>query len=181
MTCYYNNTDWRDVLYNCVRRTQGGVNAAAIFLTDRRQISTHPERLRKKLRGVDGETVDVDMALMLSEWMESQEGGAEYAFDWLQALCAQEGLHVDAVPPAPIGGWKCEAAALQAKFLEITMLIGQIAGVTADTVADGSITQAEADRLVPLLRGARVILHRMERNALRAASQGKNGGRDGAY
>lgn len=173
MTCRYTNTDWRDVLYNCVRRTPGGVSAAAAFLTDRRQISTHPERLRKKLRGTDGEAMDVDMALMLSEWMEAQAGGDEYARDWLQALCAQEGLHVDSVPPAPVGGWKCEAAALQAKFLDITMLIGQIAGVTAETVADGLITQSEADRLIPLLCDARVILHRMERNARRAAEGGE--------
>lgn len=169
MTYHYSNTDWRDVLYNCVRKTPGGVNAAAAFLTERRGITMHPERLRKKLRGLDGESMDIEMARLLSEWMEEQEGGSVYARDWLQALCASEGLHVDSVPPAPTGGWKCEAAALQSKFLDISMLIGQIAGVTAETVADGSISQAEADKLVPFLRDARVILHRMERNALRAA------------
>lgn len=169
MTYRYSNTDWRDVLYNCVRKTAGGVNAAAAFLTERRGITIHPERLRKKLRGLENESMDVEMARLLSEWMDEQEGGVEYARDWMQALCASEGLHVDSVPPAPAGGWKNEAAALQAKFLDISMSIGQIAGVTAETIADGEISQTEADRLVPLLRDARVILHRMERNALRAA------------
>ncbi|TFL14194.1 hypothetical protein CSC67_08560 [Pusillimonas caeni] len=169
MTCRYTNTDWLDVLYNSVRDTKGGLVDAARFLTERRGKSIHPETLRARLRREKGEAISVEMALLLSEWMEEKAGGAEYARDWLQALCASEGLHVDAVPPAPAGGWKCEAAALQSKFLDISMLIGQIAGVTSEAVADGAINQAEADKLVPLLRDARVILHRMERNALRAA------------
>lgn len=169
MTYRYTNTDWRDVLYNSVRRTKGGVVGAAAFLTERRGVSIHPERLRKKLRGLEGESMDVEMARLLSEWMEEHEGGSDYARDWLQSLCALEGMHVDSVPAAPVGGWKNEAAALQSKFLDISMMIGQIAGVTAETVADGAVSQAEADKLVPLLRDARVILHRMERNALRAA------------
>ncbi|MFA5633144.1 MAG: hypothetical protein WC997_16675 [Porticoccaceae bacterium] len=169
MTYRYTNTNWLDVLYNCVRNTTGGVVSAATFLTERRGVSIHSERLRKKLRGVDGEAMSVEMALLLSEWMDEQEGAQEYSRDWMQALCAAEGLHVDSVPPANTAGWKSEAAALQAKFLDISMMIGRIAGVTAETVADGVISQAEADRLVPLLRDARVILHRMESNALRAA------------
>lgn len=169
MTYRYTNTDWRDVLYNCVRNTKGGVNAAAAFLTQRRAITIHPERLRKKLRGLEGESMDIEMARLLSEWMDEQDGGSEYSRDWMQALCAAEGLHVDCVPQAPASGWKNEAAALQSKFLDISMTIGQIAGVTAETVTDGIISQAEADKLVPLLRDARVVLHRMERNALRAA------------
>ncbi|NYT36646.1 hypothetical protein ERD78_07170 [Allopusillimonas soli] len=70
MTCLYTNTDWRDVLYNCVRRTKGGVNAAAIFLSQRRGIAIHPESLRRKLRGLIGESMDVEMARLLAEWME---------------------------------------------------------------------------------------------------------------
>lgn len=172
MTCRYTSTDWLDVLYNCVRRTSGGVVDAARFLTERRGKNIHPESLRAKLRSHD-DAISVEMALLLKEWMEEKAGGAAYSGDWLQALVAQEGLHVDYVPPAPVGGWKNEASALQSKFLDISMSIGQIAGVTAETVADGVISQAEADKLVPLLRDARVILHRMERNALRAAGEGQ--------
>lgn len=168
MTCHYTNTDWLDVLYNCVRKS-GGVVKAAEFLTARRGKSIHPEALRSKLRGVDGETLSVEMAELLSEWMEETVKGQHRAKDWMQAFAAGHGLHVDYVPTAPAGGWKDEAAALQSKFLDISMTIGQIAGVTAETVADGAISQSEADKLVPLLRDARVVLHRMERNALRAA------------
>src|SRR5690606_39439613 len=106
MTCAYTNTDWLDVLYTGVRRTAGGVADAARFLTERRGKSIHKESLRAKLRGENGDSLSVEMALLLSEWMEEKAGGAEYARDWLQALCASEGLHVDAVPPAPAGGWK---------------------------------------------------------------------------
>lgn len=169
MTCRYTNTDWRDALYNAVRKTEGGVVDAARYLSERRDISIHPESLRKKLRGVPGESMDVEMAVLLTEWMQGRNPGAEYAQDWLLTLNAQEGLCVDAVPPAPEGGWADEAAALQSKFLAISTKLGKIAGVTARTVADGVIDQTEADELIPLVRAARVILHRMERNALRAA------------
>lgn len=169
MTCRYTNTDWLDVLYNCVRRTKGGVVDAARFLTERRGKSIHPESLRAKLRGDNGDALSVEMALMLSEWMEEKADGAAYARDWLQALCASEGLHVDYVPPSSPTDPKYEAAALRAKFMDVSKEIGQIAGVTADATADDVISPAEADRLVPHLRDARVTLHRMERNALRAA------------
>lgn len=173
MTCRYSNTDWLDVLYNSVRRTQGSVTDAARFLTERRGKSIHPESLRAKLRGVNGDEISIAMAEMLSEWMEEKAGGAEYAWDWLLVMNAQRGIHVDFVPPPPVDGWADEGKALQDKFLMISTKIGKIAAVTAETVVDGVITQAEADQLVPLLRDARVILHRMERNALRAVEKGR--------
>ncbi|WP_257216502.1 hypothetical protein [Allopusillimonas soli] len=40
---------------------------------------------------------------------------------------------------------------MQRKFLEISTGIRKIAAVTADTVEDGVISQAEADKLIPLL------------------------------
>lgn len=169
MTCHYTNTDWLDVLYGCVRKTKGGVADAARFLTERRGRSIHPESLRAKLRGLEGESLSVEMAELLTEWMEEKACSVGFAKDWMQVFVANNGLHVDYVPPAPANGWQDEAAALQTKFMDITQMLGQIAGVTAETLADGVITQAEADKLTPLLRDARVILHRMERNALRAA------------
>lgn len=173
MTCKYSNTDWLDVLYNSVRKTPGGVVDAALFLTERRGRGIHPESLRAKLRAVNGDEISISMAEMLSEWMEEKAGGAEYAWDWLLVMNAQRGIHVDLVPPPPEGGWADEGKALQDKFLMISTKIGKIAAVTAETVADGVITQVEADQLVPLFRDARVILHRMERNALRAVEKGR--------
>lgn len=171
MTCHYTNTHWRDALYNSVRAADGGVDAAAQFLTTRRDTSIHPESLRRKLRG--GDQLDPDVIVLLAEFIRKDAGAAPRANDWLLALCAQEGLHVDDVPTAPDGGWADESRALQDKFLSISANIGQIAAVTAETTADGMIEQTEADQLVPLFRAARVLLHRMERNTLRAVGKGR--------
>ncbi|OZI57645.1 hypothetical protein [Bordetella genomosp. 4] len=168
MTCRYTNTDWLDVLYNCVRKTSGGVVDAARFLTDRRGKSIHPESLRSKLKRSEGDAISVEMAGLLSEWMEEKAGGAEYAHDWFLAFAAEHGLAVDAVPPAPPGGWKCELSALQAKAMQIGALSGSVLGVAADSVADGEIDQAEADHMIEALRDLRTMGHRMERNILRA-------------
>lgn len=169
MTCQYTNTHWRDALYNAVRAADGGVVAAAQFLTKRRDTSIHHESVRRKLRGND--SMDVEMALLLAEFVSKDRDAHERANDWLLALCAQEGLHVDDVPPAPVGGWENESKALNDKFLAITAKVGKIAAVTAQTTEDDRIEQCEADELVPLIRAARVILHRMERNVLRAVTK----------
>lgn len=169
MTCQYTTTHWRDALYNAVRAADGGVVAAAQFLTERRDTSIHYESVRRKLRGND--SMDVEMAVLLAEFISKDRNVHERANDWLLSLCAQEGLHVDDVPEAPVGGWENEAKALQDKFLALATEMGKIAAVTAQTTADSQIDQAEADQLVPLLRATRVLLHRMERNVLRAASK----------
>ena len=171
MTCHYTMTHWRDALYNAVRSADGGVEAAAQFLTTRRDTSMHPESLRRKLRG--GDQLDVEVAVLLAEFVSKDKTAAPRANDWLLALNAQEGLHVDDVPEAPEGGWADEVKALQDKFLAITAKVGKIAAVTAQTTADGLIEQDEADQLIPLFRAARVMLHRMERNVLRAVSKGR--------
>ncbi|MFY2995889.1 hypothetical protein ACOTH8_21440 [Achromobacter xylosoxidans] len=169
MTCKTTTTYWRDALYNAVRAADGGVEAAAQFLTNRRDTSIHPESLRRKLRG--GDQLDVDVAVLLAEFVRNDAGAQHRANDWLLSLNAQEGIFVDDVPPAPAGGWENEAKALQDKFLALATEMGKIAAVTAQTTADSQIDQDEADALVPLLRTTRVLLHRMERNARRAASK----------
>ncbi|MCO7641900.1 hypothetical protein NJI34_34590 [Pseudomonas sp. S 311-6] len=171
MTCRYTETQWRDALYNAVRATSGGVKAAAVFLSDRRGVAIHAESLRRKLRGED--TLDVEVAQMLGEYIATDARAHGQAKNWLLALCAEEGLHVDDVPPAPEGGWEDEAKALQDKALAITAKIGKVAGVTAQSTADGRVEQHEADQLVPLLRAVRVISHRMERNVLRAVEKSR--------
>lgn len=169
MTCRTTVTYWRDALYNAVRAADGGVEAAAQFLSTRRDISMHPESLRRKLRA--GDQLDPDVAVLLAEFVRRDASAQHRANDWLLSLCAQEGIFVDDVPPGPVGGWENEAKALQDKFLALSAKIGKIAGVTAQTTEDAKIEAEEADELVPLLRAARVMLHRMERNVLRAASK----------
>lgn len=172
MTCNYSELHWRDVLYNDVRKTDGGLQDAARFLTDRRGVSIHPEALRRKLRGLPGESVDVDLALMLSEWMQSK-AGVDYSHRWLQTVNTQEGIHCDPVPPAPVGGWACEIGALKDKCLSLVTKLGKISGLTSEAAEDGEITEEEAGPLLALIRSARVILHRMERNILRAVAKGR--------
>lgn len=169
MTCQYTDTQWRDSLYNSIRATSGGVAGAAAFLTSRRDTSIHKESLRRKLTG--DEQLDVDVAILLSEYIANDAKASERSHDWLLCVNAQEGLHVDHVPAAPVDGHPDEARALQDKFLALSAKIGKIAGVTAQTTEDAKIELEEADELVPLLRAARVMLHRMERNVLRAASK----------
>lgn len=169
MTAHYTNTHWRDALYNAVRAADGGVEAAAQFLTMRRDTSIHPESLRRKLRG--GDQLDVDVAVLLSEFVGNDSSASARANDWLLSLCAQEGLHVDDVPPAPVGGWANEAKALQDKFLDLASKMGQIAAVTGQTTSDGQVDQHEADQLIPLVRETRVLLHRFERNVRRAVNK----------
>lgn len=169
MTCPTTITYWRDALYNAVRAADGGVEAAAQFLTNRRDTSIHPESLRRKLRG--GDQLDVDVAVLLAEFVRNDASAQHKSNDWLLSLNAQEGVFVDDVPAAPVGGWENEAKALQDKFLALATEMGKIAAVTAQTTADSQIDQDEADQLIPLLRATRVLLHRMERNVLRAASK----------
>lgn len=167
MTCKYSNTDWLDVLYNSVRRTPGSVMDAARFLAERRGKSIHPESLRAKLRSHD-DSISVEMALMLTEWMDEKAGGSEYSKDWMQAMAVEQGLAVDVIPPAPAGGWPDEVAALQSKVMQIAALAGKIAGTTAESLIDGRIDQSEKDALADLFRDARTMLHRAERNLYRA-------------
>ncbi|KAB2900380.1 MAG: hypothetical protein F9K35_07015, partial [Burkholderiaceae bacterium] len=90
MTCRYSDTDWRDVLYNAVRAAPDGVTGAARFLTERRGRSIHPETLRARLRGVDGESPSMDMVVLLTEWL--QDLRRPDALAWLHALNASFGL-----------------------------------------------------------------------------------------
>lgn len=124
MTCRTSSINWLDCLYNAVRKTPGGVIEAAKWLTDRRGKSMHPETLRSKLNGTEGESVTIEIAELLTEWMQQKAGGSEYALEWMQALAGQFGMAVDLVPPAPEGGWPDEIAAVQLKLLEITTRVG---------------------------------------------------------
>ncbi|MYZ41398.1 hypothetical protein EYW45_00260 [Achromobacter sp. KS-M25] len=166
MTCRYSNTNWLDVLYMSVRRTKGGVADAARFLTERRGKSIHPESLRAKLKG-DDDAISVEMAELLSEWMEEKEGGAEYANDWIQALAGSRNMAIDNVPAAPANGWPCEITALQSKVMNVAALAGKVAGTTAASLEDGDLSAAEVDALVEDLRDLRTMAHRAERNAVR--------------
>lgn len=152
MTCRTSSINWLDCLYNAVRKTPGGVAEAAKWLTDRRGKSMHPETLRAKLNGTEGESVTIEIAELLTEWMQQKVGGSEYALEWMQALAGQFGMAVDAVPPPPEGGWSDEIGAIQTKLLEITSRVGRLSGTALDAISDRCIDSDEAELMVTQLR-----------------------------
>jgi len=173
MTCRTSSINWLDCLYNAVRKTPGGVIEAAKWLTDRRGKSMHPETLRSKLNGTEGESVTIEIAELLTEWMQEKAGGSEYALEWMQALAGQFGMAVDLVPPAPEGGWPDEIAAVQLKLLEITTRVGRLTGTAVDAIGDRHIDSDEAALMVSEARALRTMAHRLERNVARAAAKGR--------
>jgi hypothetical protein len=173
MTCRTSSLNWLDNLYNSVRETPGGVEAAAAYLAQRRGKSMHPETLRAKLRGLEGESVTLQIAELLTEWMQEQAGGGERALGWLQSLVARFGMAADVVPPAPEGGWSDEIGAIQMKLLEITSRVGKLSGTAVEAIADSTITNAEAEQMIAEIRALRTMANRLERNVARAAAKGR--------
>jgi len=171
MTCRYSNVDWLDVLYNGVRRA-GGVVKAAQFLSERRGRSIHPESLRAKLRGVNGDEISVPMALLLTEWMEEQAAGADCAKDWILALCASEAIAADPLPPDEDESAECAITAIQTKVMRLSELAGKASGAAVRSTLDRRIDPAERDELVGLARQGRALLHRFERRVVRTVQEG---------
>lgn len=170
MTCRLSVTDWRDVLYNAVRQAPGGVKAAAAFLADRRGRSIHPEQLRTRLRGVDGDSLSMDMVELLTEWL--QELRRDDALAWLHALNSAFGLVAAEIPDAPPGGWPDEIVALQNKLLEAGVHGGKLNEIGLRITADKRIEQAEADEMEAAVDAEIQLLNRMKRNVRRAAQGG---------
>ncbi|HHA2894682.1 TPA: hypothetical protein ACOFC4_000244 [Stenotrophomonas maltophilia] len=168
MTCRRSDVYWLDALYTAVSLAPGSVQAAAAYLTERRGAAIAGETLRKKLRGLPGESLSMEMAEMLTEYLQQFIGTAAQATDWIVSLGRQFDLVVDYVPPAPEGGWPCEFTALREKLLELHELTGGLAGTGRAAMTDGAISLAEADSMQDLTREIRTLCFRIERNAVRA-------------
>ncbi len=167
MTCRTSPTDWHDVLYNAVRKANGGLKAAATHLQERRGVSVHPEYLRSLLRGLDGKCINVEVLELLTEWLqEIREPGA---LDWLQALNNKYGLVAMELPPPPEGGWACEAAALREKALQLGVEGGQLTQLVMRATDDKRISVAEAEAITAQAMAEVELLYRTIRNARRAA------------
>jgi len=171
MTCLKSDLHFRDALYSAVSQAPGSVQAAAERIAKRRGKGITGEALRKKLRGIEGESLSLEMAEILTEYLQEFVDTQAIATDWIASLGAQFGLMVDYVPPAPKGGWPDEINALHTKLLELHELTGQLAGAGREAVADRQMTLREADLIQDLSRQVRTLCHRLERNACRAALQ----------
>jgi len=173
MTCARSDIYWRDAAYNAVMKMPGSVNAAAAYLTERRGVSIKGETLRKKLRGLEGESISMEMLEMLTDWMMELTAGTPVATDWILSLAAQFNLAVDHVPAAPEAGWTDEIAAIRDKLLHVSKFCGQLSAVALDVLADNQVTLAEADKMLDALQALRTMCHRMERNLRRALKKGR--------
>lgn len=146
MTCYYSDADWRDVLYTSVCNTDGGVVDAARYLTERRGRAIHPETLRTRLRHRDGQAISLEMAEMLSEWMESKADGQAHALNWLLALNGRFGLsasrHGVVTEPAA-----CLLQTIQSALNGKAIDYGSLASVVVQALADQHISEREADAI----------------------------------
>ena len=172
MTYRYSSADWRDVFYNAVRAANGGVVAAAKFLAERRGKSIHSEDLRRRLRGADGESLTMEMAELLTEWLIDQRDPS--ARQWLQAFNARFSMAAAYLPPPPDGGWKDEAQAIREKLLQLTAQNGALASIGMRVTADDRLDDKECDELEPVIMAAIELLWRLRRNARRAAGRSED-------
>ena len=170
MTCHLSEIDWRDVVYNTVRKAPGGVVAAAQFLTKRRERSIHPETLRARLRGVDGEWINLEMLELLTEWL--QESRDPQTMLWLKTLNHRFGMVSMELPPAPPGGWACEAAAIKEKLLQLNVEGGALTALGMRVTSDMVVSPREADEMSAQIMAEVELLLRLNRNVLRAAGLG---------
>lgn len=145
MTCRYSETDWRDVLYNSIRACPGNVVDAAAFLTKRRGRSMHAETLRQKLRGVDGDSISIEIAELLSEYM--LELKRPDALDWLHAFNARFGLAASVVGTGTPQSQEDAVKALLDKLLQINVAGGRLTELGLRTTEDGKVDSNEADAL----------------------------------
>lgn len=173
MTCLRSDIYWRDAAYNAVSRMPGSVNAAAAYLTKRRGAPIKGESLRKKLRGLEGESLSMEMMEMLTEWMVEQAAGTSVATDWILSLAAQFHLTIDHVPATPEGGWSNELDAIKEKLLHVSKFSGQLCAIALDALEDNRVTLEEADRMLDALQAVRSMCHRIERNLRNAVSKGR--------
>ena len=172
MTRRFCAADWRDIFYNAVRQAPGGVVAAAAFLTDRREKSIHPEDLRRRLRGADGESLTMEMAELLTEWLIDQRSPT--ARRWLQAFNGRFSMAAAFLPPPPAGGWPNEAEAICEKLLQITSHNGTLAAIGMRATADNRIDDRECDELEAEIMEVIQVLWRLRRNARRAAGRSED-------
>lgn len=146
MTCYYSDADWRDVLYTSVCNTDGGVADAARYLTERRGRAIHTETLRTRLRHRDGQAISIEMAEMLTEWMESKANGQSHALNWLHALNGRFGLSASRHEVQAEAG-ACLLQALQTALNGKAVDYGTLAGIVVQALADEHISPQEADAI----------------------------------
>lgn len=168
MTCRYSGSDWLDVLYTSVRNTPGGVADAASFLTNRRGRSIGTESLRLRLRGEGENRLSMEMLELLVEWMEEKRQ-AHY-LDAIYALNERFGLRAT---PADDNDQAESIESVTRRTLDITSQTGVIAQEVSVALADGRITESEADNIVAASRVSQRMLDRLVRAVRRLSKKNR--------
>ncbi|MEW9584316.1 phage regulatory CII family protein [Paraburkholderia sp. DGU8] len=168
MTCRYSGTEWLDVLYTSVRDTPGGVADAAAFLANRRGKNIGSESLRLRLRGEGDNRLSMEMFELLIEWMEEKRQAQ--ARDAIHALNERFGLRATEAVDAEDGDG-VDAVVLGA--LDLARQSGVVAGEVHSAVADGRITEQEADAIAVAARKHQRGLDRLLRVVMRISKLGR--------
>lgn len=169
MTCRYSQVEWRDVIYNSVRNAPGGVVEAAKFLTARRGKTIHPEVLRSKLRGVDGESVSMEMAELLTEWL--MDLNRPDARDWIHAFNTRFDMSAEELDSLADCGFKDQIVAIRDELLNLAVAGGLLTSTGMDAIEDKKITPSEAEAIEAQVHQEIRLLLRLARSARRAVAQ----------
>src|SRR5690606_21189426 len=127
-----------------------------------------------KLRGLEGESVSMEMAELLTEWMQDMR--RPDAKEWIHAFNARFGLAAEEVEATATIAQGCEVSSMRDKLLKLAAEGGVLTSLGLDAMSDGEICDQDADAIeAQAMREVR-LLFRLARNARRAASKRRAAG-----
>lgn len=130
----------------------------------------HAETLRAKLRGVEGESVSVEIADMLTEWM--QEKSQPQATAWIEALASDHALVAIPVEASIGNQTQNHLVHLLEKSLDIDAQGGRLSSMLLDSLRDRAIAKGEADQIAAQIDQEMRLLAKLRRNIMRIAETG---------
>lgn len=128
----------------------------------------HAETLRAKLRGVEGESISVEIADMLTEWM--QEKNQSHATAWIEAFASDHAMV--AIPIEVSNHGHSHLTAIMERSLDIDAHGGKLSDLLLKALRDRRISKAEADQIAAQIDQEMRLLAKMRRNVLRVAETG---------
>lgn len=163
MTKLHTNITWRGALYNMIRGAGRSVKQASAWLRDERDVTLGEKTLYKKLDGSNpAETVNIDLAQLLTEYALAHGASREEALRWIQALAARH----DAVlldlwqdDDAP----SCEVADITNKTMQAGEVYGELLSIVRGALADLDVCQNDAHRIGDQIMVLVYALLRMKR------------------
>lgn len=163
MTKLHTNITWRGALYNMIRGKGRSVKAASAWLRDERDVTLSDKTLYKKLDGSNpAETVNIDLAELLTEYALAHGASREEALRWIQALAARHDavvldLHQDG------DEMDCQVAAITNKTMQAGEVYGELLSVVRASLADFDVCQNDAHRIGEQIMVLVYALLRMKR------------------